>query len=458
MRHLPTIPLLSSSLLLPLGLLATPLSAQAQVEELPLQSQIYSPNSQDGDSFGYRIAMDGNNALISAVESDASTGAAYFYERSASGRWRQTQVVIPPNQTGSAFGRSVDLDQKLAAVGMTGFNNNTGSVHLFERSSTGTWSAGAILKASDGEIADFMGMSVAASGNTVIAGAPGEDNPDASRPDDRSGAAYIFTRGGAGLAWNSGQKLLPPSRVPVAMFGQSVAIDGNVAVVGAPGYTGEQDRRYGAAFVFTRSLTSTQWQLVATLRSPQPEVNALFGNSVAIDNGTILVGAQGRDTSSTLRDTGAVHVFRRGNSASSWTFAQTLSASDGQATDLFGYSMDLSGDEAVIGSFPNNSGTPEPGRGKVYRFTRNTQGTWSQTQIIKPALGEEKTVGLGESVAVQPGTILVGASGAANSAQNETGSFFVFSKPVPKAAPLVGFFGLGLMGLGLLGLGRKRLR
>ncbi|MGH9939852.1 MAG: FG-GAP repeat protein, partial [Blastocatellia bacterium] len=135
------------------------------------------------------------------------------------------------------------------------------------------------LVASDGERADQFGISVAVSDETIVVGVP-FDNGGSGK-----GSAYVFTRGGTG--WTEQQKLMPSDGVNGDFFGHSVAISGGTIVVGAPsvGQSGAED--LGAVYVFARS--GTGWIQQQKITAGDPGVGDLFGQSVAVSGGTIVV-------------------------------------------------------------------------------------------------------------------------------------------------------------------------
>jgi hypothetical protein len=136
-------------------------------------------------------------------------------------------------------------------------------------------------------------------------------------------------------------------------FGQSVAIDGRTAVVGAPFKNDER----GAAYVFVR--TGTTWSQQAELTASNGEPEDLFGTSVAISGRTALAGASGK-----LGETGAAYVFVRTGRV--WSQQAELTAADGDQGDEFGGAVRISGTTALAGARGHNIGT-----GAAYVFARS---------------------------------------------------------------------------------------
>jgi len=129
----------------------------------------------------------------------------------------------------------------------------------------------------------------------------------------------------------------------------------------------------------------------------------VFGTSVAIDGDTAVVGAPGAQVGA-IQTPGAVFVYTRDN-AGSWTLQSALVASDGAFVDFFGFSVALQGDALLVGA-PQASGPADAHQGAVYVFTR-ANGTWSETAKLTSGAGGRGGDGFGQSVAVDNDTAVV---------------------------------------------------
>lgn len=176
-------------------------------------------------------------------------------------------------------------------------------------------------------------------------------------------------------------------------FGVSVAMDGDVVVVGASGND--------AAYLFR--LDGTSWTQLAKLTPGDLQVEAGFGSQVAIDGDTVAVGAPLDDLSGTNR--GSVYVFRHVDGA--WTQTHKLTASDDQDGALFGTSVSTAGDMAVIGASQHGA----TNLGAAYVFQR-TGDTWTEVAKLEP--DRTTDFGFGGSLFVRQETLLVGAPAAEN--------------------------------------------
>ncbi len=310
-----------------------------------------------GDQFGFSVAMDGDTIIIGA-NGDAGlgllSGAAYVFERDAedSNSWGQlAKLTADDGDAGDQFGFSVSQGGDTIVVGAPGDDDFRGAVYIFERSAgeANTWGQVAKMMAADGAANDQFGVSVALDGDTIAIGTLGAD--------DARGAVYIFERsGGEASDWEQVAKLIPSDGSPNDLFGGSIGMDGDLFVAGAPG--GNLLR--GAAYIFERGAGEADtWGQVAKLIASDGVVFDQFGSAVAIDGNTIVVGAWVDDF---LR--GSAYIFERNaGGVENWGLAGKLTAHDGIANDLFGVSVAVDGDTVIAGA----AGDDEL-RGSAYVF------------------------------------------------------------------------------------------
>ena len=265
------------------------------------------------------------------------------------------KLVASDGAVGDYFGYSVAVDGDTAVIGAYGDGNygtNSGSAYVFSRSGS-TWVQQAKLTAPDGASGDFFGVSVAVDGDTAVIGAHyDEDNGPGS------GSAYVFSR--ISGTWAQQAKLKAPNWAAGSLFGYSVAVDGDTAVIGAYGdyYYGTNS---GAAYVFSRS--GSTWEQQAKITAPGGAANQYFGLSVAVDGDTAVIGAFGDGN---YFNSGAAYVFSR--SGGIWLQQAKLTASDEAAGDYFGWSVAVDGNTAaVIGvRYDDDKGTSS---GSAYVFS-----------------------------------------------------------------------------------------
>jgi hypothetical protein len=201
---------------------------------------------------------------------------------------QQAKLNASDGDANDFFGFSVAISGNKAVAGAPGDDNganiNQGAAYVFTRSGT-TWTFQQKLMAFDGESFDAFGFSVAIDGDTLVAGAP----IDPTSPKIAQGVAYVFTLGVTG--WTFQQKLAASDGEVKNRFGFSVAIDGDTLVAGAPFDDTGTNEDQGAAYVFARSGMTWGPPQQLTAPAPEAEAHAEFGLSVAIDEDTLVAGA-----------------------------------------------------------------------------------------------------------------------------------------------------------------------
>ncbi|HNY84467.1 MAG TPA: FG-GAP repeat protein, partial [Anaerolineaceae bacterium] len=255
------------------------------------------------------------------------------------------------------------------------------------RDGQGNWSQQAYLKASNTDRGDWFGCSVAISGDAIVVGA--------SEKANRAGAAYVFTRDGQGN-WSQ-QAYLKASNADVYdQFGDSVAISGDTIVVGAyqeassaTGVNGNQQNNSaseaGAAYVFTRN-SQGNWSQQAYLKASNTDAHDYFGESVAISGDTIVVGASAEASNATGVNgeqhdnskywAGAAYVFTRDDQGN-WSQQAYLKASNTDERDKFGDSVTISGDTIVVGAWGESSSATGVNNGQD-----NNNATWAGAAYV----------------------------------------------------------------------------
>jgi len=292
------------------------------------------------------------------------------------------------------------------------------------------------LLAFDGAPSDAFGVSVAVDGDVAVIGACSDDDNG-----NNSGSAYIFRRDDNGTpgnlrddSWVHEYKLLAPDGEINDTFGWSVGVSGDTIVVGAPGDS-DAGTMTGSAYVFRH--TDGSWSLDTKLLKPGMAGADCFGWSVAISGETIVVGVPGDDTAA--NGAGAAWVF----DGPSWFAVATLLASDGVAWEHFGEAVAIDGDAIVVGSARHSHSGVACGSAYVFRGP-----PWIQEDELLPPGGEEDDF-FGMSVDISNDTVLVGAAYHIEGDQGfESGAAYVFRFDVntgmwPHEATLVEWDGWG---------------
>ena len=287
-------------------------------------SQLRKLTASDGaarDRFGTSVALSGGTALIGAL--GASEGTAYVFASDGT----ETKLTPGGGVVAESFGRSVALSGGRALIGDPQSPPFPGGVaFLFDANGTET-----LLLPDDGNRDDFFGASVALSGERALVGAPLE-NDEATNTNDR-GAAYLFDADGLLL-----RKITAADGAARDGFGTSVALSRGTALIGAPG-DGDNGSDSGSAYVFD-ALGAQVQKLVASDGAAFDQ----FGTSVALSGNLALVGA--RDDDDKGSDSGSAYLF----DARTGRELAKLTASDAAAGDRFGDAVALERGTAVIGA------------------------------------------------------------------------------------------------------------
>jgi hypothetical protein len=210
------------------------------------QAKLRASDGAASDAFGFSIAVSGDTAVISAYQDDdlgTNSGSVYVFMRTGTTWTQQAKLTPTDGAAGDFFGRAVALSGDTAVIGANQDDDRgaeSGSAYVFTRSGT-TWALQAKLTAPDGAASDFFGWSLAASGDTAVVGAFQDDDRGTN-----SGSAYVFAR--AGATWSLRDKLTASDGVVNDAFGFSVAATGDTAVVGAYG-DDDQGASTGSAYV-----------------------------------------------------------------------------------------------------------------------------------------------------------------------------------------------------------------
>jgi len=394
------------------------------------KKKLLAPDAAAGDQFGWAVALSGTTALVGADFGDSgvvNAGTAYVLEQDLGGldNWggqRKLAAVVDDRSANDIFGWSVAIDGDTALVGAA-FADCTagvdcGAAYVFTRAGT-TWGQQAKLTAGvDADVFESFGYSVTLDGDTALVGA---NAVDCTAGND-CGAAYVFTR--AGTTWGQQAKLTAGVDADVwDAFGSSVTLDGDTALVGAPNVDCTAGNDCGAAYVFTRA--GTTWGQQARLTAGvDADVGDLFGDSVFLDGDTALVGANAVDCTAGTA-CGAAYVFTR--TGTTWgQQAKLTTGVDADVGDLFGSSVTLDGDTALVGA-PYVDCTAGINCGAAYVFTR-AGTTWGQQARLTAGVDADIGDLFGSSVTLDGDTALVGAPNIDCAAGNDCGAAYVFQR------------------------------
>lgn len=299
--------------------------------------------------FGAAVAVSGGRAAVAAPgDAAAFPGVVETFVRAADGAWPSESTIGPPGADPSLrFASAVGLDGDRLAIGAPGDGSvvpGGGAVHVLERLAGSAWATTSVLESAVAAPGDALGQAVAVDLDSIVAGGVGAGGI-ASRFDATSG----------------GETVLPPGTPdPFGLFGSAVAVGDGVALVGSPG-AGDLALLAGAAAVFERDV-SGMWAPTVSLVADVPAAGALLGAAVATDGHFAMVGAPGDGG-------GRVHVFER-NATGGWAAADILSPAAGRPGDAFGAAVALDGGTLVVGAPGADLVGPDTGAVSIWERRR----------------------------------------------------------------------------------------
>jgi hypothetical protein len=342
-----------------------------------------NPASTLGDELAYSLDVDGMLIVTGSPGEASSTGAAQIFDCANQPCLAPVRIEPSGLAAGDRFGATVALSGDTLAVGAPG--QQPGAVYVFVRSGS-TWTQQARLLASGVGASDGFGRVLSLDGDHLVVAAAGADN--------RAGAAYVFSR--SGTVWAQQARVSASDTAAGDAFGRSVAVNGDTVLVGAPLKAAAAGSfANGAAYVFVRN--GTAWPQQAKLVASTSADGDSFGSALAIEGDRAIIGAP-----LAANHAGSAYVFSRAGSV--WTQQAQLVAASSAAGDRFGWSVALSGNQAVVGA-PYALASC----GASYTFA-STASVWSETA---DALIGTSTLGdlAGWAVAADQGRWAVAAPG-----------------------------------------------
>ena len=260
-----------------------------------------SPN-EDCFGFGYSVAISGDTILVGAPFASqnglTAAGAVYIFRLSGNSWTRQRLASTEPTQD-QWFGCSVALEGDTAFVGAskqdTPAGAGAGAVDILTGSG-GAWTQTGSLTPDDGAVDGAFGEALAACGDMLAVGAPGQDWG--------AGAAYVFRQSDSG--WSEQTELLAADGQPEDAFGRTLSLDGDTLLVGAPDAGSvEHGERIGAVYLF--DWRSGEWFPDAEFTSPVTDTSLSLGQTLTVAGRDLFVGAPGEDRG--YGGTGTVRVY-----------------------------------------------------------------------------------------------------------------------------------------------------
>lgn len=359
---------------------------QGGSEEWGLVKQLFALDAHSSDFFGGAVCISGTYAVVGATGCDvrdpsddsvitSSTGAVYLFGRDqgGTGNWGLIKKLTAADSLANdLYGSSVHISGDTLVIGARYENtlgDNAGAAFVYDRNKGGTdnWGLVKKLTAGDGAASDSFGTSASIDGDIIVVGAPMADGQNAGGTTVAdAGAAYVFYRdqGGAGN-WGQVAKLMDTvSPLFDNSFGTAVDISGTTIIVGDFLLDGSGEAAdIGGAFLFDKDHEGTDnWGKTALLTPTTQIIHEYFGRSVGIDGNRIIVGSYGNSTDASR--SGAVYLYDSGDLSD----ATKVKVTDAQSDDWLGFSVGVSGNTMIAGSYQGNLSTDGPGAAYILKY------------------------------------------------------------------------------------------
>ena len=395
-------------------------SASAQCTEV---QKLTAPNAAHRDYFGLSVSLSGDAVIVGAFEDDCAAGhdcgSAHIFRFNGTSWALEQRLTASDAAPDDRLGVSVSVSGDAAFAGAffddCAVGEKCGAVYVFQFNGS-SWVQEQKLTASDAAAGALFGVSVSMSGNTAVVGAREDD----CAAGESCGSAYVFRFDGTD--WVQEQKLVASDAWANDNFGKSVSVSGDTVVVGSYLNDCAAGIQCGSAYVFR--FNGTDWVEEQKLTASDAAAGALFGVSVSMSGNTTVVGAR-EDNCAAGESCGSAYVFRF--NGITWIEEQKLIASDAAANDSFGRSVSLDGDTLVVGA-PWDDCASSANCGSVYLFRFN--GTsWVEEQ--KMVASDGGTDYLGVAVSLYGDTVAGGATGDNCAGGRDCGSVYVFDTSQP---------------------------
>lgn len=361
-------------------------------------SELDSVRASDGalrDHYGSKVAVSGNTLLVASFDNDEggeNSGAVYIYDLTT--KAELFKIIGSDTVGGDHFGCGIDVSGNIAIIGAythdTNGDNSRGAAYLFDIT---TGQELFKLIAPDGEPSDFFGLNVAIDGDYAIVGSTGNDERGWL-----SGAAYLFDVSTGQLI----RKFTATETSSADKFGRSIAISGNIGVVGA-NYV-DDDR--GALYVFDLPTGNELHKLTADDADPGDQL----GWNVAISGTTVVAGTIYDEPRSGWL--GSAYIFNAS------TGQQVHKVYPNDPSINFGNAVAVSGNRALIGA----SREFDDRNGAAYYFDTTT----GEQQFQLVASGLSRHANLGESVAFDGDNAILGAWNSEEFGESGVGSVYFY--------------------------------
>ncbi|MCZ6837360.1 MAG: hypothetical protein O7G85_16415 [Planctomycetota bacterium] len=322
----------------------------------------------------------------------------------------QTEVVNLRASDGAhndQFGKSVSIDGDAVIVGSIRDKDPTnsfflGAAYIYGRHEGGTDNWGEVIKLLSPDAIDGndFGYGVAIDGDVAVVGAP-SIIPDGD--GDGFGAAYIFVRDpGTGL-WSYDEKLIPFGGVSQGEFGHSVLIQGDHIFISSP-RAGDRGPDAGVVYVFIKDLyLGGTWGLHKKVLPDFGNVGARYGVSIDVDGNTLIVGSNNGGSNATA----SIHDRNQGG-LNNWGLVSKVTASDAESFENYGFAVSVHGTTAAVGASFGDGVVDGSGSAYIYERDHGGASNWGEIAKIIADDGLASDY-FGISIVVDTDMVVVGA-------------------------------------------------
>lgn len=364
--------------------------------QIPQWSQILKMDASDediNDNFGSAVAMNDEYMLIGSYNAQgvslSDVGKVYVWKKSYS-TFSEYQILAPNLQvTSMNFGSAVAIEDNFLMVGAPNrfFNSKekAGSVYYYKYNggtakwgilNSGPYKEDELIEHGTPAAFDRFGCSISIDGNYMIIGASGKGGGG-------KGKACIYKY--QSNNWVFVKDIVGSTSANNDEFGHKVQVLGNLAYVSAPNHNTNR----GIIYIFNRTNGgSDNWGEIQKVVIESAYINTYFGNDFCFGNSWGIIGSK---RSNTLE--GQAFFIKYDNTTDRWGTQgisdyqpeQTITASDGGPNDMFGYTVSLNGNDAIVGAYKKKGdGTNETGGAYIYKYTG--ENYW---ELHKPVNGND---------------------------------------------------------------------
>lgn len=401
-------------------------------------SSTLSPDDLEAsDHFGFSSATDGKWLLIGSKYSQQAgfrVGAVYIYRYCNTNKnWVLYQKITPNNGIdGGQFGESVALRDNQLVIGSrfspsaTGATSGTAYVYRYRGSHFG-WVFEQELEPPDGRDKDEFGRSVAITKKHLMVGARFAANNEG----EATGAVYTYTYNKCKNSWNFIEKILDQKGEANDQFGRSIVFSrqrvGILAIASRKGSTTEINN---CGKVLLYRYGGNGWELFQVLSGKDSSKGDYFGQSLAMEGNTLVVGARNAKNA-TGQKAGAAYIFTYNHKFQQYIPSQKLLAPDGNDKAQFGFATTLANRRskhlAISARRADSSHGKKTGKVYLYSYKRKAKA-YALDQVLAPSSLQPDNE-FGQSLAMSPHGekwLTVGADQSTLSGAEKAGMVYFF--------------------------------